>query len=309
MHRQHGGSRHQRPGAERDPHGQHQWDRPRHRNGRFFSGRHGHSRCALWDQLMSVETFTKSLNRDFLVIAQQPKGPAFEKTGLLPYFAWAAEDAGIGPTSAESKAWEKYWLELCAAQPDNPYDHRRCQEIKAFARDYATLETAMKAMGFVTQGNQASFLAQMIGKDVATTNQQTIFPIFYQAQIQAGRLTMPILDRLLASMVSVNSDTAKHAELSDIGWERGATTPVGQGARPNTTNIRAVERTVYLQKFMYVAQITYEAMRRQRLPLFATQLQRVGQQLQILLTNYTLNVIISGDGDNGAATTVANSGS
>ena len=104
----------------------------------------------------------------------------------------------------------------------------------------------------------------------------------------------------------MNSDTAKHAELSDIGWERGATTPVGQAARPNTTNIRAVERTIYLQKFMYIASITYEAMRRQRLPLFATQLQRIGQQLQILLTNYVMNVIISGDGDSPAATTVAN---
>ena len=177
---------------------------------------------------MSLAAFTKALDRDFLVVAQQPKGPNFEKTGLLPYFAWAAEEAGIGPDSTEQKFWEKYWLEACGAQEDNPYDHRRCQDIKAFAADYAVLETTLKAMGFVTQGNQASYLAQMIGKDVATTSAQTIFPIFYQAQIQAGRLTMPILDRLLASMVSVNSDTAKHAELSDIGWERGSTTPVGR---------------------------------------------------------------------------------
>lgn len=258
---------------------------------------------------MSAATFVEDLDRDFLVVAQQPKGPNFEKVGLLPYFAWAAEDAGIGPDSAQQKHWEKYWLEQSGAQTDNPYDFRRCQDIKKFAADYAVLEEVMKAAGFVTQGEQASFLAQMIGKDVSTTSQQTLFPIYYGAQIQAGRLSMPILDRLLASMVSVNGDTAKHAELSDIGWERGATTPVGQGARSNTTNIRAVERTVYLQKFMYIAQITYEAMRRQRLPLFSTQLQRIGQQLQILLTNYVLNVIISGDGDSAAATTVANSGS
>src|SRR5438034_1041213 len=101
---------------------------------------------------MSAATFIKDLDRDFLVVAQQPKGPNFEKQGLLPYFAWAAEEAGIGPDSAQQKYWEKYWLEQSGAQEDNPYDFRRCQEIKAFAADYATLETALKTAGFVTHG-------------------------------------------------------------------------------------------------------------------------------------------------------------
>ncbi len=256
---------------------------------------------------MSASTFLKNLDKDFLVEGRRKSGPDGEKVGLIPYFAWKAEEEGIEASKAQSDHWENYWLRKCMIDEKDPNDLRRADSVKSFAHDYAVVELLMKEAGLVTRGPMASTVERCIGKDLATTSQQTIFPIYYQSQIQAGLLTMPLLNRLLADMVTVNSDTAKHAELSDIGWQRGATTPVGQGARPNTVNIQAVERTIYLQKFMYIAAITYEAMRRQRLPLFATQLQRVGQQLQILLTNYVLDVIISGDGDNTSATTKANS--
>lgn len=255
---------------------------------------------------MSMQTFVKNLDKGFLNQAKSARTPKDEKIGLLPYVAWAAEAEGVAPTTAEAKACEEYWLRECMIDAKDPGDRQRETQVREFAADYAVIELLMKEAGLVTRGPHASTVEQCIGKDVSTTSQQTIFPIFYQSQIQAGMLTMPILSRLLAGITPVNSDTAKHAELSDVGWQRGATVPVGQGARPNTVQVQAVERTIYLKKFMYIAQITYEAARRQRLPLFATQLQRVGQQLQILLTNYVLDVLISGDGDTGAATTVAN---
>ncbi len=249
---------------------------------------------------MSMASLVKNFDDGLHKEAIRYKGPKGERLDAISYLTMKAEDEGVEPTAAEVKGSTDYWMRYLRV---NPGELAREEKVKEFAYDVAVLEKLMGEVKLTPRGRWASTVDECIGKAFSTTTQQSIFPFFYSSQIQAGMLTMPLLDRIVFMTEQVQSNTAVHAEMAEITWERSTSVPIAEGARSPAVSIRSRERTVYLHKFMSRADITYEAARRQRLPLFARQIQRIGQQLQILLTNYVLDVTISGDGDSAAAGT------
>jgi hypothetical protein len=234
--------------------------------------------------------------------AQRYKTERGDQVQPLEFFGWQAEQEGIAPTDSELKQAEDYWLGYLNVGEG---EFTRREKVKALAADYWALAKAMDEAKVPCQGRGAATVDQCIGKQFATTTQQSIFPFFYDANIQVGLLTMPLLDRLVFETQTVESGTAVHLELTDTAWETGTATPVGEGARARSVVIRGTERTVYLQDFQSKAEITYKAARRMRLPLFARAIQRVGQRLMIDLTDFVIDKAISGDGANSSASTKA----
>jgi hypothetical protein len=136
----------------------------------------------------------------------------------------------------------------------------------------------------------------------------SVFPFFWDTQIVESILAVPLLDVLLMDTVTVASGTAVHAQMNETVSDRqmGET---GEFASFQEVNITSVETPVRLKKFGGMVTISDEAMRRQRIPVFARGIARIGRQIGIDMTDLVIEVLINGDsqfgGLNGAATTVS----
>lgn len=226
----------------------------------------------------------------------------------LRYLTAYAESEGVGPTDAQLAAHESYWLKRLGVRP---WEHRREEKVKAYARDRWAMDAIMVDSGVNIKGPLGRPGApSVVQKAYETTTTQVIFPFFYSAAIQAGILATQVIDRLIMEEIPVNSHTADHVSMRDGAGDRSSTLR-GEGSRANEIVISANNEPIKLKKFMSKALASYEGLRLQRVPVFEMALMRVGKQLMIDITDLGVETLIAGDGntDNGAAATVPASAS
>jgi hypothetical protein len=215
--------------------------------------------------------------------------------------SWLAEymrGKGIGPTDKELEKRQNHYLrELRVPE----YALERERTVKAFAEDSWYMDrlfTAAKVPAYSSLAPEAGevFAPGMspIDKAFGVSTLLTVFPFFWDTQIQEGILAVPLLDVLIMDTTTVNAGTAVHALLNETVADRSP----GETAEFGTfqeINVSVTEDTIKLRKFGSIVNISDEAMRRMRVPVFARFIARHGRQIGIDMTSFAIDVTINGD--------------
>lgn len=257
---------------------------------------------------MSMELFAKSLGKDFYQEAQAARGPYGELPSEIEFFASKAEEAGYEPNEARIQARCEA---LCARVGIGPEQHRRRAKAYNLCRDTDAMWEMFAEASIDPFDDYAPSVDQIKGVKAFGVNGsiQNAFPVFYQSQIVEGILATPMLDRMVAQTVQVNSGSADHVGLTDTAGQRRLYES-GEWAQAVELNLTYSSTNVPLKKFQGKLNSSSEAVRRARLPLFAAMVRRIGEQLGIDIVDFALDVMIAGHGSaplGGAATTVATS--
>lgn len=240
-----------------------------------------------------------------------------EKRGMHPFsFAAASMRAeGIGPDDATLAKRHAAYIDRLKVPEWSEWRRAR---VKALAEDTWYLEEYFRQAPRVKNPHMteqidifaptADLAPDSLKAFQVTPAELTVFPFFWDTQIVEGILAVPLLDVLLMDTVTVASGTAVHAVMNEtlVDRQMGET---GEFASYQEVNISSSESTLRLKKFGGVVTISDEAMRRQRIPVFARGIARIGRQIGIDVTDFVLDTILNGDtslgGANSTATQVA----
>jgi hypothetical protein len=216
---------------------------------------------------------------------------------------------GVGPEDQELSKRQAHYLREFRV-PEWALD--RTAEVKAFAEDSWYLERIMQAANVPMRGRLApeagdaftrsgpridpAFLPGegMGQKAFGVSTLLTVFPFFWDTQIQEGILAVPLLDILVMDTTTVNSGTAVHPLLNETVADRspGETTEFGTFQE---IFVSVTEDPIKLRKFGSLINLSDEAMRRMRVPVFSRFIARHGRQIGIDMTSFAIDVTINGD--------------
>lgn len=217
------------------------------------------------------------------------------------YLGELAKHHGVYPERAEQEQWENYWLRRMAVNRLWP-EPRREEKVRTFASDWWTVQKLFEHEKCPAWPNSAN---ARVEKAFQTNSLQSVFPIFFDTNVQAAILANPVLDRLVSRTVAVDSHTATHVKMNesttDATWGE-----IGEGTSMPQLIIKEAERSIKLRKFGGELLWTYEVVRLMRLDVLATSIQRIATRWQQQKTDFALATLIDGDGaGDGAATTSA----
>lgn len=129
-----------------------------------------------------------------------------------------------------------------------------------------------------------------------------LFPEFINRTIRATQMDESILDLLVGARTLVDGSRYTAFRLqwdtTDLRMQR-----MTEGAEVRRVTIRGLKETIELLKYGVEIDITYEAVRRMSLDLFARHLAMVAQQNDLDKAAMALDVIINGDGNANTAAT------
>lgn len=219
------------------------------------------------------------------------------KADPLDFFAEDATAAGIYPTETERKRWQERWLNRFRVKA---HEWKRDQDVRDFADSYWPMHAIFESQGCPIDGRTPA----TVTKAFTTSSLLSLFPTFFNANIYAGKLRNPVLNRLVAEEIPINSHSATHIELTETAADV-AFGEVAEGATFPELTIKATERTILLRKFAGIVLWTYESVRMARLNTLERSLQRAGQHYDLFITDFAIFVLIEGAGGSGAITDVA----
>jgi hypothetical protein len=138
--------------------------------------------------------------------------------------------------------------------------------------------------------------ADTIEKFFATTSSTVLFPEYISTQVQAGILASSILPNLVAVTTDIGAATYKGLVMAETAADRQMHV-IAEGTEVPRTRLATTEHTINLVKIGRALEVTYEALRRQKIDVVAVFLQRVGTQMAIDQCDGALSTIINGDGN------------
>ena len=138
--------------------------------------------------------------------------------------------------------------------------------------------------------------ADIIEKFFATTTSTVLFPDYVAGQVQAGILAGSILPSIVATVSDIGAQTYKGLAMAETEADRQLH-QVAEGAEIPVTTLGTTEHTVNLKKYGRRLQVTYEALRRQRIDVVSVFLQRMGVQIGLDESDAAISTIINGDGN------------
>jgi hypothetical protein len=244
---------------------------------------------------MSMASFTKNLDKNIYPESLKPR-PDGTRSTPLTYFTEQAHAAGIGPTEAETaKVCSRLFAGFgMRSQFPEPGNLTRYDWVSSYAQDKWVVDAVMKELGAPSRGPYAP----TVEKAFTVTAIQAVFPIWYDSQIVEGVLANPLLPRLVAETLQITSGTADHVVMNEQTWER-TMGEIGEWTRFPELSISATNAPIKTRKWGGILKASDEAVRRARLPIFARGLARIGMQLANDLTDFALDVLLSGDGNAG----------
>ncbi len=217
------------------------------------------------------------------------------------YLGDLARHHGVYPEKDEREAVENYWLRKMSVNRLWP-EPRREEKVRAFASDWWTVMKLFeheKCPAWPTTPNAT------VEKAFQTNSLQSVFPIFFDSNIQASILANPVLDRLVSRSVAIDSHTATHVTMTE-SVKDATMGEIGEGTSMPQLIIKEAERAIKLRKFGGELLWTYEVVRLMRLDVLASSIQRIATRWQQQKTDFALATLIDGDGaGDGAATTSA----
>jgi len=139
-----------------------------------------------------------------------------------------------------------------------------------------------------------------VEKFFSTMDSAVLFPEYISRTVRAGMQGEDLLSKIVATRSvidamdyrSIYTDTDADAlELSDVA----------EGAEIPITEIRTKDHLINLHKRGRMLVASYEAIRFQKLDLFAVTLRQIGAAIQKTLLRDAIDVLVSGDGNGNAA--------
>ena len=217
------------------------------------------------------------------------------------YLGELAKSHGVYPEDNERERWENRWLQRMQVNRLWPEPNRE-EKVRQFASDWWTVMKLFEHEKCPAWPNTANATVE---KAFQTNSLQSVFPIFFDTNVQAALLADPVLDRLISRTVAINSHTATHVKMTESSTD-ATMGEIGEGTSMPQLIIKEAERSIKLRKFGGELLWTYEVVRLMRLDVLATSIQRIATRWQQQKTDFALATLIDGDGaGDGAASTSA----
>lgn len=173
--------------------------------------------------------------------------------------------------------------------PSSAYENTPMASLDAFERQ-------LKRFDIKVKGNQSDEVAKFF----QTSQSATLFPEYVKRCVMQGMNDETILKDIIAANTKINSmDYRAITSISDENDKE--LKKVAEGAFIPTTEIRVQENLINLHKRGRMLVSSYEAIKFQRLDLFAVTLKQIGAYIARSQLQDAVAVLIDGDGNyNGA---------
>lgn len=148
--------------------------------------------------------------------------------------------------------------------------------------------------------------ADIVDRFFASQESTVLFPEFVSRSVQTGFDDFAKLKKILAGRVKIDDNTYKSIYMDDsvLSEAEKALAIVGEGAALPKVEIKTAEHTVTINKYGRYLQASYEAIRRKRTSVLAVFLRTIGLQIQRDKFEDAVGVLVSGDGNSNAASTM-----
>ena len=178
---------------------------------------------------------------------------------------------------------------LSEHDPDSNYKGTPLEGLDAYQRQLKRFDIKVNGAGCDT-----------VEKFFQTSDSAVLFPEFVARAVRQGMEKANILDSLVAVKTNINS--LDYRSISSVPTEdEKELKTVMEGAFIPETNIRTKENLVTLRKRGRSLTGSYEALKYQRLNVFAVTLSQIGAYISRSLMKDAVDVLINGDGNNNAA--------
>ncbi len=140
-----------------------------------------------------------------------------------------------------------------------------------------------------------------VEKFFATMDSAVLFPEYIARTVRQGMEENDILPAITATTTVI--DAMDYRSIYSVPTDEDLNlNAVAEGAEIPTTEVKTKEHLVSLSKRGRMLVASYEALRFQKLDLFGVMLRQIGAHIQKQQVADAVNVLISGDGNNNAAT-------
>lgn len=143
-----------------------------------------------------------------------------------------------------------------------------------------------------------------IEKFFSTSTSAALFPEYVKRAVNMGMENSTILDSIVASKTAIDSLDYRTITANNTATDKTMNV-VAEGGVISETSIKTKENLVTLKKRGRMLVASYEALRFQRLDLFTVTLKQIGNYLLRTQLEDAITTLISGDGNENPADTVA----
>ncbi|MBR0113471.1 MAG: phage major capsid protein [Clostridia bacterium] len=178
---------------------------------------------------------------------------------------------------------------LESADPDINYKGTALEGLDAYQRQLKRFDIKVSGAGSDT-----------IEKFFQTSDSAVLFPEFVSRSVKQGMEQADILSDIVATVTNINSLDYRSVSSVPTEDEKSLKT-VLEGAFIPETSIRTKDNLVTLRKRGRSLVGSYEALKYQRLNVFAVTLRQIGAYIARSLAADAVNVLVSGDGNGNSA--------
>lgn len=182
---------------------------------------------------------------------------------------------------------------LQSIDSDENYKGTNLEGLDAYQRQ-------LKRYGIKVSGENSD----CIEKFFSTSDSAVLFPEFVSRAVRKGIEENNVLSSIVATTTSINSQDYRSIS-SSLTADDKELKLVGEGAFIPETTIRTKSNLVTLRKRGRSLVASYEAIKYQKLDLFAATLKQIGAYISHSLLEDAVSVLRYGDGNSNAATTVS----
>ena len=178
--------------------------------------------------------------------------------------------------------------------PSEKYKNTPIEGLDAYQRQLKRFDIKAKGAG-----------SDCVEKFFHTTESSVLFPEYVARSVRAGMEEGNILPSITASVTRF--DGLDYRSVYSAATEDGKSLKrVEEGAAIPQTEIKVQDNLVRLHKRGRMLVASYEAIRFQRLDLFAVMLRQIGSQIMRMHLDDAIDVILNGDGNSNSAASYRN---
>jgi hypothetical protein len=146
-----------------------------------------------------------------------------------------------------------------------------------------------------------------VEKFFQTSDSAVLFPEFVSRKVNEGFKSASLLDDVVATYTKINAMDYRTIK-SNPSESAKALLPVAEGAEIPETSVAVSDSLVSLTKRGRMLVASYEALRFQKLDLFAVTLRQIGAHIARTQFADAVHVLLNGDGATGAAQVISTAG-
>lgn len=150
--------------------------------------------------------------------------------------------------------------------------------------------------------------SDMVEKFFQTSSSAALFPEYVSRAVRQGIESADVLSNITAAVTKIDGMDYRSIASTPNDDDK-ALKVVGEGAYIPQTVVKTQENLVKLKKRGRMLVSTYEALRFQRLDLFTVTLRQIGAYIAKTQLQDAIDVILNGDGNQNAASSIAIAGS